>query len=115
MGRRDELIEKYAQDIRDKFGEEPDMDLLKKVVIGLGPSIYNADAETVASSDPSELERVRKNFLVKKLGLEDVPDQELEGAIDEVIERYGRSNRNKYRAVIYYMLVKKFGKESIYG
>ncbi len=113
MGRRDELIEKYAQDIRDKFGEEPDMALLKKVVIGLGPSIYNADAETVAGSDPAELERVRKNFLVKKLSLEDSDD--LMAAIDEVIAKYGRSNRNKYRAVIYYMLVRKYGRESIYG
>ena len=115
MGRRDELIEKYAQDIRDKLGEEPDMELLKKVVIGLGPSIYNADAETVAGSDPKELERVRQNFLVRKLGLTDVPANELDAAIDEVIARYGRSNRNKYRPVIYYMLVKKFGKESVYG
>ncbi len=113
MGRRDELIEKYAQDIRDKFGEEPDMELLKKVVIGLGPSIYNADAETVAGSDPEELERVRRNFLVGKLGLEDSPA--LMEAIDEVIARYGRSNRNKYRAVIYYMLVKRYGRESVYG
>ncbi len=113
MGRRDELIEKYAQDIRDKFGEEPDMGLLKKVVIGLGPSIYNADAETVAGSDPEELERVRRNFLVGKLGLEDSPA--LMEAIDEVIARYGRSNRNKYRAVIYYMLVKRYGRESVYG
>ncbi|MEP6065985.1 MAG: DUF2853 family protein, partial [Paracoccaceae bacterium] len=27
----------------------------------------------------------------------------------------GKSERNKYRAVIYYMLTKHFGKESVYG
>ena len=36
-------------------------------------------------------------------------------AIDSAIETYGRSERNKYRAVIYYMLAKHFGKESVYG
>jgi len=35
-------------------------------------------------------------------------------ASNSVIEIYGRSERNKYRAVIYYMLVKHFGKESVY-
>jgi hypothetical protein len=92
---------------------EPDMDLLTKVTIGCGPAIYDADASTVAGSQPSELETVKKNFLMKKLGLADSDD--LMAAIDSVIETYGRSERNKYRAVIYYMLTKHFGKESVYG
>ena len=91
---------------------DADMDLLTKVTIGLGPSIYNADASTVAGSQPSELETVKNNFLIKKLGLADGP--QLMDAINSVIEIYGRSERNKYRAVIYYMLVKHFGKESVY-
>ena len=57
--------------------------------------------------------QLKKNFLMKKLGLSDGP--ELMQAINDVIETYGRSERNKYRAVIYYMLTKKFGKESVYG
>lgn len=113
MSRRDDLIAKYAQDIKDKLGETPDMDLLTKVTIGCGPSIYNADAETIASSDDSELDRVRKNYLMKKLGLADGP--QLMEAINSVIDKYGRSNRNKYRPVIYYMLCKHFGKQSAYG
>ena len=36
-------------------------------------------------------------------------------AINSVIETYGRSERNKYRAVVYYMLTKHFGKEAVYG
>lgn len=112
MSKRDELISKYAADIKDKLGKAADMDLLTKVTIGCGPSIYNADAETVSGSDKDELERVRKNYLVKKLGLKDGP--ELSEAIDAVIDQYGRSNRNKYRAVVYYMLCQRFGKESVY-
>ena len=113
MGKRDDLIAKYADDLKNKCGISPEMDLLTKVTIGCGPSIYNADASTVAGSQESELGTVKKNFLMKKLGLSDGP--ELMQAINDVIETYGRSERNKYRAVIYYMLTKKFGKESVYG
>ncbi|MEP1767222.1 MAG: DUF2853 family protein [Sulfitobacter sp.] len=113
MGKRDEWIAKYADDLKNKCGMEADMDLLTKVTIGCGPSIYNADASTVAGSQASELETVKNNFLIKKLGLADGP--ELMEAINAVIEVYGKSERNKYRAVVYYMLTKKFGKEAIYG
>ena len=112
MSKRDELITKYAADLKDKCGVSPDMDLLTKVTIGCGPSIYNADSATVSGSDQSELDTVKNNFLIKKLGLKDGP--ELDKAIDAVMETYGKSNRNKYRAVVYYLLTKHFNKESVY-
>ena len=113
MGKRDDLIAQYAEDLKEKCGMTPDMDLLTKVTIGCGPSIYNADASTVAASQEGELETVKENFLIKKLGLADSPA--LMEAIDSVIETYGKSNRNKYRAVVYYLLTKHFGKEAVYG
>ncbi|MGH1330063.1 MAG: DUF2853 family protein [Paracoccaceae bacterium] len=113
MGKRDDLIVQYADDLKNKCGVTPDMALLTKVTIGCGPSIYNADASTVAASQESELETVKDNFLIKKLGLKDGP--ELMAAINSVIETYGKSERNKYRAVFYYLLVKHFGKEKIYS
>lgn len=113
MSKRDDLIAKYAEDLRTKLGTEPDMALLTKVTIGCGPAIYNADSETVSSSNPEELETVKRNFLVRKLGLTDGP--ELDAAMATVIEAYGRSNRNKYRAVIYYMLTQHFDKAAVYG
>lgn len=113
MGKRDDLIAKYADDLKNKCGMTPDMDLLTKVTIGCGPSIYNADASTVAGSQPSELETVKNSFLIKKLGLKDSPD--LDAAIKSVLTTYGQSERNKYRAVVYYMLTKHFGKEAVYG
>jgi len=112
MSKRDDLIAKYASDIKDKIGETPDMDFLTKVTIGCGPSIYNADAATVSGSDKSELETVKKNFLIKKLGLSDGPA--LDDAIASVMEKYGKSNRNKYRAVVYYLLARHFKKQSVY-
>lgn len=112
MGKRDDLIAKYADDLKSKCGMDPDMDLLTKVTIGCGPAIYDADAATVASSQEGELETVKRNYLMKKLGLKDSPD--LMAGIEKAIETYGKSERNKYRAVMYYMLCKHFGKESIY-
>lgn len=113
MGKRDDLIAQYADDLKNKCGINPDMDLLTKVTIGCGPAIYNADASTVAATQEQELETVKNNFLIKKLGLSDGP--QLMDAINQVIETYGRSERNKYRAVVYYMLTKHFNKESVYG
>ena len=112
MSKRDELITKYAADLKEKCGVDADMDLLTKVTIGLGPSIYNADSSTVSGSDDKELATVKNNFLIKKLVLIDSDD--LDGAIASVMETYGQSNRNKYRAVVYYLLVKHFNKASVY-
>jgi hypothetical protein len=113
MSKRDELIAKYADDLRNKCKIDPDLKLLTKVTIGCGPAIYNADASTVAGTEASELETIKANFLIKKLGLADGP--KLMEAIKAVLETYGKSERNKYRAVVYYMLVKHFGKDGVYA
>lgn len=112
MGKRDDLIEKYAADLKEKCGVSADMDFLRKVTIGCGPAIYNRDASTVSATDKSELETVKNNFLIKKLGLKD--GAALDSAIDAVMDQYGRSTKSKYRAVVYYLLAKHFNKESVY-
>jgi hypothetical protein len=113
MGKRDDLIAKYAEDLKTKCKVTPDMALLTKVTIGCGPAIYDNDAQTVAASDKDELERIKANFLIKKLGLKDSPAL-MEG-INAAVETYGKSERNKFRAVFYYLLVKHFGKEKAYA
>lgn len=113
MSKKAELIEKYADDLKNKCNVDCDLDFLEKVTTGLGPSIYNADSSTVSATSESEIATVKNNFLIKKLGLKDGP--ELDEAIDQVMELYGKSNRNKYRAVVYYLLAKHFKKESIYS
>jgi Protein of unknown function (DUF2853) len=113
MSARDLLIEKYAKDLKEKCGMDADIALLTKVTIGCGPSVYSADASTVSGTQASELETVKKSFLIKKLGLKDGPD--LDAALASVLETYGKSNRNKYRAVVYYMLTKHFKKEAVYN
>lgn len=87
-----------------KLGVSFDEDLLTKVAKGCGPSIYNKDASTVAGSDPKELATVKNNFLIGKLGIKDGAD--LDKGISKVIDTFGSSNKNKYRAMFYYMLTK---------
>jgi len=111
MSKFDEKLELYSKKLKELEGDF-DAELLRKVTKGLGPSIYRPDAETIACSDKSEKERVRENFLKKKLGL-NLPDEELDKAIDEICQKFGRSK--KYRAVFYYLLVKKFNKEDVYA
>ena len=84
-----------------------------KVTIGLGPAIYNPDSSVVSGTQQSEIDTIRANFLVRKLGLKDGP--ELKAGIDKVLDSYGRSNRNKHRAVVYYLLTRHFGRESVYA
>lgn len=109
----DEKVGKYINDYKTKIGEDLDVGLLRKVTEGCGPGIFNSDAETVASTSESEMATVKNNFLIKKLGLKD--DEKLEEGLNAVIEKYGKSNRTKYRAVLYYMLTKHFKKENIYN
>lgn len=112
MSKRDDLIALYTKELKAKAGVTADQGLLTKVTIACGPSIYNDDSSTVGCSSKSELETVKNNFLIKKLGLKDGP--KLDEAIKEVCEQLGTSNRNKYRAMFYYLLTKKFKKESLF-
>jgi len=89
------------------------MDLLTKVTIGLGPSIYNADGSTVARSDPSEMDTVRQKFLIGQPGLSESDNRT--GGIDAAVEIYGKSERRKFRAGVYYLRVKHFGKAGVYA
>jgi hypothetical protein len=113
MSAKDVLIIKYAADLKEKCGINPDMELLTKVTTSCGPSIYNPDSSIIAGTQQSEIITVKKNFLIKKLGLSDGPA--LRAGIDAVLEQYGKSNKNKYRVVFYYLLTLHFGRESAYN
>jgi hypothetical protein len=113
MSKFDDALVTYTEAMKNTLKiKDIDASLLKAVTKGLGPSIYKADASKVSCSDKEELARVKNNFLIKKLGLDDSPA--LDKAIQEVCEEFGSRNPNKYRAVFYYLLTKKLGKESFY-
>jgi hypothetical protein len=108
MSQFDEKVQLYV-DSAEALGLNLSKDLISGVAKSLGPSIYNADASLVSSSDKEELERVKTNFLIKKLGLSDGP--ELDAAIAGVVDQLGSSNRQKHRVLFYALLAVKFGKE----
>ena len=112
MSKLQEKIDLYTESA-EKLSIAIEADLFKLVTKGLGPSIYKDDSELVSSSNQAELETVKKNFLIKKLGLEK-DDAELDAVIQKVIDTLGSGNKKKYRALFYYLLVKETGKESVY-
>jgi DNA polymerase III gamma/tau subunit len=108
--KRDEKIALYIKDIKKHYGEV-DEAFVAVIVKNLGPSIYRKDAELVSCSDPKELDTVRRNFLIKKLGIE-ASKAVLDAAIEDVCQEL-KGVRTKYRATFYYALAKKFKKESV--
>ncbi len=112
MGARDDKIAKYIAESK-KLGLGLSDDLIRKVSIGLGPSIHRKDAETVSCSQARELETVKKNYGQKKLGVTDA--DAIDAAIKKACEKMGSSNRNKYRALFYALVAQELGKASVYA
>ncbi|OED42725.1 hypothetical protein AB833_05640 [Chromatiales bacterium (ex Bugula neritina AB1)] len=74
---------------------------LGELVSNLKLVIDNRDALYVAGTDPSELETVRRNFVVKKLNVTDTDKGNL--AVAEVAKKMA-SSRMKNRAAFYYLV-----------
>ncbi|MFK8009842.1 MAG: DUF2853 family protein [Saprospiraceae bacterium] len=111
MATYEETLAQFKKEVAN-LGIHIHEDLFHEITKSLGPSIHNNDASKVACSDPKELEGIRTNFLIGKLGLEDTPA--LDAAIQEVCGALGKSNRNKHRTTFYYLLTAKFKKEDVF-
>jgi len=109
MSKFDEKIIFYKKNM-DSMGLSYEDELFNKVTKGLGPSIFKRDAASVSTSNPKELFTVKNNFLINKLSLED--GEYLDDAISRVSDLMGKTNRVKYRAIFYYLLVKELAQES---
>ena len=106
MSKLDEKIASYESDLKGLGRSAIDATLLANIAKSQGPSIYLKDASLVSCNDEAELDRVRNNFAVKKLGVS--PGPELDAAIKAVCEEY--TARMKKRVVFYYLLAQKLGK-----
>lgn len=104
-------VKSAVADIK-RYDASADETLVAAVFKGLGPAVQNKDASLVSCADQKELDRVRDNFLINKLGMSDGP--ELDTAILEVCETM-KADARKSRVTFYYLLTKKFGKESVYA
>jgi len=98
-------LKNQAADQLSKCGvSNIDTDLLDTLVGRLRLIVDNKDALLVSGSDESELETVRKNFVVKKLGIND--KEKGMGAVKNVATKMS-GIKMKNRAAFYYMVQKE--------
>ncbi len=95
----------------EAIGEKVDTVLIEKIVKRLGIANQSVDASHVAATDPSEIERLKKNFVIKKLEQKD--DAATDKAIADAMEKM-KPHRMKQRGAVYYLLTVHFGKKSVY-
>ncbi len=106
------MAEDWLADVR-KYVADADETVVSGIVKYLGIALRNRDSSLVSFSDTKETDRVRENFLKKKLGLTD-DDATLDAAIAGVGERM-KEDRTKNRVTVYYLLAQHFGLLTLFG
>ncbi len=102
----------YSTDIK-KYTSNVNENAVKGIVKYCGIALQSKDASLVSATDPTELARVRDNFMKKKLGLTDA-DAALDASIKTVMEKM-KGERQKSRVTVYYLIAEKHGKLSAVG
>lgn len=106
MSSKEEMMGKYMSQLSE-LGVDVDASVLDMAFEACGPANYNDDGRYVAASDADEVKRVYTNFVADELAETD--EEKGMDAIAEVLEQMSAVNK-KYRAVVYYLLAKKYGK-----
>ncbi len=101
----------WAADVK-KYAANADDAIIKGLVRYCGIALTKVDSSLVAFSDPKELDRVRNNFLKKKLGRTEA-DSVLNAAIAKVGETM-KADRTKNRVTVYYLLADHFGQLGLF-
>lgn len=106
------MAEDWLADVR-KYVADADEAVVKAIIRYCGIALQNRDSSMVSFSDKKETDRVRENFLKKKLGLTDSDD-----VLDAAIAAVGtimREDRTKNRVTVYYLLARHFGMLDLFG
>lgn len=103
------MTEDWSADVK-KYISDPNATAIAGIVRYCGIALQKRDSSLVSFNDREEMDRVRSNFLKKKLGLTN-SDAELDAAIKAVSEKM-RSDHTKNRVTVYYLLAEHFGKLS---
>jgi hypothetical protein len=112
LPRRKEMAEDWAADVK-KYTSNADDKVIDGIVRYCGIALQRRDSSLVSFSDKEEVDRVRTNFLRKKLGLTN-SDAELDQAIQAVADRM-KGDYTRNRVTVYYLLAEHFGKLSIFA
>lgn len=94
----------YAADLA-KYTKEVDQEKIEKLIKHLGIALRTQDGSLVSVTDPEEIDRIRKGFATKKLGL--TADQADE-AIAKVNAKMAAAHF-KNRVTYYYLLAEETG------
>jgi outer membrane protein OmpA-like peptidoglycan-associated protein len=100
------MAEDWSIDVK-KYVPDADDAIIAGIVRYCGIALRNRDSSLVSFTDSTETDRVRENYLKKKLGLTD-PDSVLDAAIAKVGEIM-KADRTKNRVTVYYLLAQHFG------
>ena len=103
------MTEDWSADVK-KYVSNPNATAIAGIVRYCGIALQKRDSSLVSFNDREEMDRVRSNFLKKKLGLTN-SDAELDAAIKAVSEKM-KSDHTKNRVTVYYLLAEHFGKLS---
>lgn len=103
------MTEDWSADVK-KYVSDPNATAIASIVRYCGIALQKRDSSLVSFNDREEMDRVRSNFLKKKLGLTN-SDAELDAAIKAVSEKM-KSDHTKNRVTVYYLLAEHFGKLS---
>lgn len=106
------MAQDWLADVR-KYAADADETVVAAIVKYLGIALRKVDSSLVSFSDKKETDRVRENFLKKKLGLTH-DDATLDAAIAGVGDRM-KGDRTKNRVTVYYLLAEHFGLLNLFG
>lgn len=106
------MAEDWLADVR-KYVADADEKVVAAIVRHCGIALQKRDSSLVSFSDSKETDRVRENFLKKKLGLTH-DDATLDAAIAAVGARM-KGDRTRNRVTVYYLLTEHFGLFDIFG
>lgn len=101
----------WAADVK-KYVANADDAAIAGIVRYCGIALRNRDSSLVSFSDKTETDRVRTNFLKKKLGLTQ-SDAVLDAAIAKVGDKM-KADRTKNRVTVYYLLAAEFKKLGLF-
>lgn len=106
------MAQDWLADVR-KYAADADEKVVAAIVKYLGIALRKVDSSLVSFTDKKETDRIRENFLKKKLGLTH-DDATLDAAIAGVGERM-KGDRTKNRVTVYYLLAEHFGLLTLFG
>ena len=96
----------YLADVT-KYDAGASAAVVDKIVKHLGIALRNRDSALVSCTDPKELDRVKANWISKKLGVTDAA--KAESAVEKACQAMS-ADSSKSRVTFYYLAAKELGK-----